>query len=54
MERVTFTEVTQRAVVEALQAPRPISEPLVEAHMARRYVCAGAGMAGGQQKAASV
>ncbi|PSC70801.1 DNA topoisomerase I [Micractinium conductrix] len=35
-ERITFTEVTPRAVQEALAAPRQISEPLVEAYMARR------------------
>lgn len=36
VERITFTEVTQRAVEEALQAPRAISEPLVHAYLARR------------------
>ena len=36
-ERITFTEVTPRAVQEALAAPRQISKPLVEAYMARRW-----------------
>ena len=31
--------VTQRAVLEALQRPRAISEPLVDAYMARRCAC---------------
>ncbi|KAL4451972.1 hypothetical protein ABPG75_007634 [Micractinium tetrahymenae] len=35
-ERITFTEVTKRAVEDALQQPRDISEPLVHAYMARR------------------
>ncbi|EFN55927.1 hypothetical protein CHLNCDRAFT_145197 [Chlorella variabilis] len=35
-QRITFTEVTKRAVLEALQRPRDISEPLVHAYMARR------------------
>ena len=35
-ERITFTEVTKRAVEAALAAPREVSIPLVEAYMARR------------------
>ncbi|KAL4422983.1 hypothetical protein ABPG77_005463 [Micractinium sp. CCAP 211/92] len=35
-ERITFTEVTKRAVEEALRQPRDISQPLVHAYMARR------------------
>ena len=34
--RITFTEVTKKAVLEALAAPRSISMPLVEAYLARR------------------
>ncbi|KAA6425407.1 MAG: hypothetical protein FRX49_04900 [Trebouxia sp. A1-2] len=36
VERVTFTEVTKKAVQEALQNPRQISEDLVESYKARR------------------
>ncbi|PRW57014.1 DNA topoisomerase I [Chlorella sorokiniana] len=36
VERITFTEVTQGAIKDALANPRQISEPLVEAYMARR------------------
>ncbi len=36
VERVTFTEVTKKAVQEALQNPRQISDNLVESYKARR------------------
>lgn len=36
MERITFTEVTERAVRDALAAPREVSAPLVDAYRARR------------------
>ena len=36
VERITFTEVTRPAVLAALAAPRPVSEPLVHAYLARR------------------
>ena len=36
VERVTFTEVTKKAVQEALQHPRQISDNLVESYKARR------------------
>ena len=36
VERVTFTEVTKKAVQEALQHPRQISQNLVESYKARR------------------
>jgi hypothetical protein len=36
VERITFTEVTERAVREALAAPRQVSQPLVQAYLARR------------------
>lgn len=36
VERITFTEVTKRAVLEALAAPRAVADPLVEAYLARR------------------
>lgn len=35
LSRITFTEVTKAAVLAALQAPRQISAPLVEASLAR-------------------
>jgi DNA topoisomerase-1 len=38
MVRVEFHEITQRAVVEAIQNPRGISLPLVEAQEARRIL----------------
>ena len=34
--RITFTEVTRRAVSEALASPREVSIPLVDAYLARR------------------
>ena len=34
--RITFTEVTKAAVLAAMQAPRQISQPLVDAYRARR------------------
>ena len=36
VERITFTEVTQKAVKEALHHPRAISDALVESYKARR------------------
>ncbi|MEL6311660.1 MAG: DNA topoisomerase, partial [Pseudomonadota bacterium] len=36
VERVTFNAVTKPAVLAALQEPREIDEPLVEAYLARR------------------
>ena len=36
VERITFSEVTQRAVRAALQAPRDVSQALVDAYLARR------------------
>ena len=36
VERITFTEVTQAAVAGALAAPRPVSQALVDAYLARR------------------
>lgn len=36
VKRVTFHELTKRAIVESLQSPREISMPLVEAQMVRR------------------
>ena len=36
MKRVTFTEVTKKAVREAFESPREISAPLVDAYLARR------------------
>lgn len=36
LSRITFTEVTKSAVIAALQSPRTISTPLVEAYLARR------------------
>lgn len=36
LQRVTFTEVTQRAVLDALQQPRQVSADLVDAYLARR------------------
>eukprot|EP00775_Hariotina_reticulata_P013174 gene13174-13305_t len=36
LQRVTFTEVTQKAVKEALQHPRQVSDDLVDAYLARR------------------
>lgn len=34
--RITFNEITKSAVMEALQAPRELSQPLIQAYMARR------------------
>ena len=34
--RITFTEVTKKAVLEALSAPRSLSMPLIDAYLARR------------------
>jgi len=34
--RITFTEVTKAAVLAAMQAPREVSQPLVDAYRARR------------------
>ena len=36
MERIAFSEVTQRAVQAALAAPRDVSQALVDAYLARR------------------
>lgn len=36
VQRITFTEVTQQAVRQALGAPRAISQELVDAYLARR------------------
>ena len=36
LHRVVFTEITPRAIKEAIAAPRSISEPLVDAQQARR------------------
>ena len=36
LHRVVFTEITPRAIREAMQQPRSISEPLVDAQQARR------------------
>ncbi|KAK3242879.1 hypothetical protein CYMTET_47454 [Cymbomonas tetramitiformis] len=36
VERVTFSEITKGAVLEAMANPREISQPLVEAYLARR------------------
>ena len=36
VERITFTEVTRAAVAAALAAPRALSQPLVDAYLARR------------------
>lgn len=36
VSRVTFTEVTKNAVLEAFAAPREVSAPLVDAYLARR------------------
>jgi DNA topoisomerase-1 len=36
LHRVVFTEITPRAIKEAMNAPRSISEPLVDAQQARR------------------
>ena len=36
MQRITFTEVTQQAVQQALASPRSISQELVDAYLARR------------------
>ena len=36
VERITFTEVTQKAVEAALQNPRAISDALVDAYKGRR------------------
>ena len=36
VSRVTFTEVTKSAVLEAFAAPREVSAPLVDAYLARR------------------
>ena len=36
VKRVTFTEVTKKAVREAFESPREISAPLVDAYLARR------------------
>ena len=36
VQRITFTEVTQQAVRQALGAPRTISQELVDAYRARR------------------
>ena len=36
VSRITFTEVTRKAVLGALGAPRKLSEPLVDAYLARR------------------
>lgn len=36
LSRITFTEVTKAAVLSAMQAPRDVSTPLVNAYLARR------------------
>lgn len=36
VQRITFTEVTSKAVQDALAAPRTISQALVDAYLARR------------------
>ena len=36
VQRITFTEVTQQAVQQALAAPRSISQELVDAYLGRR------------------
>ncbi|KAK9916124.1 hypothetical protein WJX75_008944 [Coccomyxa subellipsoidea] len=36
VQRITFTEVTSKAVQDALAAPRIVSQPLVDAYLARR------------------
>lgn len=36
LSRITFTEVTKAAVTDAMQSPREVSKPLVEAYLARR------------------
>lgn len=36
MQRITFTEVTQQAVQQALADPRSISQELVDAYLGRR------------------
>jgi DNA topoisomerase-1 len=36
VQRITFNEITRRAVQEALKRPRDIDAPLVEAYLARR------------------
>ncbi|CAL8469974.1 g9516 [Coccomyxa elongata] len=36
VQRITFTEVTSRAVQDALAAPRTVSQALVDAYLARR------------------
>lgn len=38
MQRITFVEVTQAAVLAALAAPRAVAMPLVEAYLARRAI----------------
>jgi DNA topoisomerase-1 len=36
VQRITFSEVTRSAVAAALAAPRDVSQPLVDAYLARR------------------
>uniref|UniRef100_A0A061RF57 DNA topoisomerase n=2 Tax=Tetraselmis sp. GSL018 TaxID=582737 RepID=A0A061RF57_9CHLO len=36
VERITFTEVTKKAVTEAIRSPRQVSQELVDAYLARR------------------
>ena len=36
VERVTFTEITKKAVIAALGSPRAIDKSMVEAYLARR------------------
>ena len=36
VQRITFTEVTQQAVQQALASPRSISQELVDAYLGRR------------------
>ena len=36
VQRITFTEVTQQAVQQALAAPRCVSQELVDAYLGRR------------------
>ena len=36
VQRITFTEVTQQAVQQALAAPRSVSQELVDAYLGRR------------------
>jgi len=36
VQRITFVEVTKKAILAALAAPRPLAGPLIDAYLARR------------------